>query len=58
MEDRKERILFSNAASMPRPVDEPLLVFWGRGGLEPRLQSDTVRGYDLDQMLNGERERR
>lgn len=39
------------AAAVPRPVDEPLLVFWGRGGLELNARSDTIRGYELDDMF-------
>jgi len=43
--------LLAKVHAVPDPVDEPLLVLWARGGLEPRLHSDTVRGYELDQML-------
>lgn len=43
--------LLAKVHAVPNPVDEPLLVLWARGGLEPRLHSDTVRGYELDQML-------
>lgn len=43
--------LRAKAVAVPHPVDEPMLLFWARGGLDPRLQSDTVRGYGPDEML-------
>lgn len=49
--------LSAKVAAVPHPVDEPLLVLWGRGGLDPRLKSDHVRGYELSEMLESERER-
>lgn len=45
--------LLLKARSVPDPVDDPLLVLWGRGGLEPRLHSESVRGFELGQMLDG-----
>ena len=46
--------LLAKAAAVPNPIDEPLLVLWGRGGLKPHLRNDQVRGYDLSQMLGFE----
>jgi hypothetical protein len=43
--------LTARVALVPQPVDDPILALWGRGGLDPRLHGDRVRGYDLDQML-------
>lgn len=43
--------LSAKAAAVPQAVHDPLLVLWGRGGLEPHLTSERVRGYDLGQML-------
>ena len=43
--------LLAKSSVVPDPIDEPLLVLWGRGGLEPQLRSEQIRGYDLAQML-------
>ena len=43
----------AKASAVPEPIDEPLLAVWGRGGLEPQLRSEQIRGYDLAQMLLG-----
>ena len=47
--------LLAKTAAVPSPIDELLLVLWGRGGLEPQLRGERVRGYDLDQMLGFDR---
>jgi hypothetical protein len=44
--------LAAKAALTPRPA-EPLLLLWGRGGLDPAARSGRVRGYDLAAMLHG-----
>ncbi len=44
--------LRAKVAVVPRPIDDPLLVLWGRGGLDQRLRSDTVRGYGPAEMLD------
>ncbi len=46
--------LLAKAVAVPDPAVDPILALWGRGGLEPRLRSDQVRGYDLGQMLGSE----
>jgi AAA+ ATPase superfamily predicted ATPase len=43
--------LLAKAVAVPNPVSVPILALWGRSGLEPNLQSDQVRGYDLAQMV-------
>ena len=43
--------LLAKAAAVPHPVHDPLLVLWGRGGLEPHLAGERVRGYELGEML-------
>lgn len=37
----------------PRPVAQPTLVLWGRGGVRPEVQVGAVRGYGPEQMLRG-----
>jgi AAA+ ATPase superfamily predicted ATPase len=44
--------LVAKAAAVPRPLAGPMFVLWGRGGVDPNLRGDMVRGYDLDQMLD------
>ena len=39
------------AAAVPDVIDDPLLVLWGRGGIEADLRTGQVRGYDLAEML-------
>lgn len=43
--------LMAKAAAVPQPIAEPLVVLWGRGGLDPAARSDGVLGYDLSDML-------
>jgi len=50
--DRRDLLrLLAKAPAVPSVVDDPLLVLWGRGGLERPLVSERMRGYDLAQML-------
>ncbi|MBX3030630.1 MAG: ATP-binding protein [Chloroflexi bacterium] len=49
---RDVRALGSKVTAVPDPIEEPLLVLWGRSGLEPGSLSEMVRGYDLDEMLS------
>lgn len=35
----------------PRPVAQPSLLLWGRGGVRPDVQVGAVRGYGPEQML-------
>jgi AAA+ ATPase superfamily predicted ATPase len=43
--------LMAKAASLPRPVPEPMLLLWGRSGIDDAARSRGATGYDLAQML-------
>ena len=43
--------LGSTARLAPHPTAEPILMLWGRGGVDPAVLSSRVRGFDLSQML-------
>lgn len=51
MGSRDVAALRAKLAAVPRAIDQPLLVLWGRGGLDPHERSATVRGYGADEML-------
>src|SRR5690606_12894160 len=36
---------------VPEPVSDPLLVLWGRGGVDDTARSRGALGFDLQQML-------
>ncbi len=39
------------ATRAPHPVEDPIYVLWGRGGVEPRICSELVRGFDVRDVL-------
>lgn len=47
--------LMAKIAVVPRPVASPLLVLWGRGGVEEAAKAQGAVGYDLAQMLDAPR---
>jgi uncharacterized protein len=44
--------LVAKVATVPRPVADPLVVLWGRGGLDTGARSERVRAYDVAAMLD------
>lgn len=43
--------LAAKASAVPRPIEDPILLLWGRGGLDTRARRDGIRGFDLADML-------
>ncbi len=41
------------AVRAPRPVELPIFALWGRGGVEPRIRSEHVLGFDAADALGG-----
>lgn len=43
--------LLTKLPAVPNPVEDPLLVFWSRGGIDETARSRGAAGYHLEQML-------
>lgn len=44
--------LIAKVPRTPRPIDEPLMALWGRGGVERDLLTRRVLGYEAEAMLS------
>ncbi|MGH2661347.1 MAG: ATP-binding protein [Actinomycetota bacterium] len=47
------RELTAKATRVPRPIEDPTLALWGRGGVDPEIAATGVLGFDARAVIEG-----